>query len=323
MDFVLVDENPCPPGGRAGALTLRDGAQLRYGVWQVDPAKFAHPRGSVVVIQGRSEFIERYFEVIGELLNQGFCVATFDLRGQGLSTRKLPDRRRGHIDHFKTYDDDLKQFMEEIVATEMPLPWLGLGHSLGGNILLRAVHDNIDWFTGALFTAPMLGLRLGSNVAQRSVRLLTASMARLGLGSSYVLGGGPSGPIEVDFADNILTSDPVRYERMQCVLRVEPNLMIGAPTMGWLHASLQAIDEVAREDYLTAIKVPAMIFLAEEDALITGTSIRHAALEMAHAELVSIPGARHEILIEQDIHRRRFWAGFSRFADRLLGQALG
>ena len=46
-------------------------------------------RGTVVVLGGRAEFIEKYFEVIGELLARDFAVAALDWRGQGGSARRL------------------------------------------------------------------------------------------------------------------------------------------------------------------------------------------------------------------------------------------
>jgi alpha-beta hydrolase superfamily lysophospholipase len=41
------------------------------------------PRGSVVVSPGRSEPIEKYFEVVQDLLDRGFVVLVHDWRGQG------------------------------------------------------------------------------------------------------------------------------------------------------------------------------------------------------------------------------------------------
>jgi len=52
-------------------------------------------KGTVCVFGGRGEFIEKYFETIGELRRRGFAVATMDWRGQGRSSRQLPDARKG------------------------------------------------------------------------------------------------------------------------------------------------------------------------------------------------------------------------------------
>ena len=53
------------------------------------------PRGTVVLLTGRGEFIEKYAtEVVGELLERGFAVVALDWRGQGLSDRPLPSTTR-------------------------------------------------------------------------------------------------------------------------------------------------------------------------------------------------------------------------------------
>ena len=45
------------------------------------------PAGTCVLLNGQTEFIEKYFEVIDELRGRGFAVATMDWRGQGGSGR--------------------------------------------------------------------------------------------------------------------------------------------------------------------------------------------------------------------------------------------
>ena len=86
----------------------RDGARLRYAWWNA----LGIPRGTVVILTGRGEFIEKYAtEVVGDLLERGFAVAAIDWRGQGLSDRPLQDRGKGHIDTFATYMADLRLFL--------------------------------------------------------------------------------------------------------------------------------------------------------------------------------------------------------------------
>ena len=82
-------------------------------------------------MQGRAEFIEKYFEVIGELLSRGFVVATFDWRGQGLSDRLLGNRARGHVRRSTDYRLDLDAFVSQLLAPDCPKPWFALAHSMG------------------------------------------------------------------------------------------------------------------------------------------------------------------------------------------------
>ena len=61
-----------------------DGVNLRFARWTPPPGR----KGTVVVLQGRTESIEKYFETVRDLRARGFAVATFDWRGQGLSDRR-------------------------------------------------------------------------------------------------------------------------------------------------------------------------------------------------------------------------------------------
>ena len=85
-----------PPDGSAAPIGTAEwfegarGFRLRAALF---PAK--NPRGSVILSGGRTEFIEKYLEVIRELVGRGFTVLTHDWRGQGLSQRLLADRLKG------------------------------------------------------------------------------------------------------------------------------------------------------------------------------------------------------------------------------------
>src|ERR1700738_334711 len=110
------------PADRCGFLE-RAGARLRYACWNVPGTA----RGTVVVLTGRGEFVDKYAtEVVGELLGRGYAVIAMDWRGQGLSDRPLADRNKGHIDIFETYLADLRLFLDKIVAPAAPRPILAL-----------------------------------------------------------------------------------------------------------------------------------------------------------------------------------------------------
>ncbi len=67
------------------------GATLRAA--RFDAAPDVPARGTCILLNGQTEFIEKYFEVIDELRGRGFAVATMDWRGQGGSGRMTQDSR--------------------------------------------------------------------------------------------------------------------------------------------------------------------------------------------------------------------------------------
>src|SRR5215475_8792709 len=113
------------------------GARLRAARFPADPSVAA--KGTCVLLNGQTEFIEKYFEVIDELRARGFAVATMDWRGQGGSTRMTQDSRKSFIGDFSEYDEDLDTLMNWIV-TPMLSPGekpVALAHSMGAHNLLR------------------------------------------------------------------------------------------------------------------------------------------------------------------------------------------
>ncbi|MFX6288900.1 alpha/beta fold hydrolase, partial [Acinetobacter baumannii] len=83
-------------------------------------------RGTVCLLQGRAEFIEKYYETIHELRARGFAVVAFDWRGQGESDRRVDDPHKGHVARFDDYRLDLRAVAETILVPLMPEPHVGL-----------------------------------------------------------------------------------------------------------------------------------------------------------------------------------------------------
>jgi hypothetical protein len=81
--------------------------------------------GAARRLGGRTEFIEKYFEVVADLRRRGFAVASMDWRGQGGSQRMLANPRKGNVRGFWEYDRDLIRFMKDIVLPDCPPPFIG------------------------------------------------------------------------------------------------------------------------------------------------------------------------------------------------------
>src|SRR5689334_13142830 len=67
------------------------------------------PKTLVVITFGYFENMKRYREVIERWNARGVAVATYDLRGHGLS-----EGRRGFISRFSDYIDDLQALLAEL-----------------------------------------------------------------------------------------------------------------------------------------------------------------------------------------------------------------
>ena len=288
-------------------LKTSDGVALRFARWAPPPGR----KGTVCVFGGRTEFIEKYFEVVRDLRTRGFAVAILDWRGQGLSQRALADPFKGHVGDFSEYDLDLQAFMHDVVLPDCPPPLFAIAHSMGASVLIRAAYRGLRWFDRIVLTAPMVKL---AQLPMLGYANKVALMLRLsGLGSAYIPGGDASVLSLRPFAGNPVTSDPVRYARVAAVLEAEPALGLGAPTIGWANAAFKAMAPMEQPMYPAHIRQPILIVASGRDQLVSTPAIEEFAIHLRAGAHVVVAGAMHEVLMEQERYRMQFWAACDAF----------
>src|SRR5438094_174091 len=99
-------------------ISTKSGARLRVASFPAD----GNIERACVLLNGQTEFIEKYFEVIDELRARRFHVVTMDWRGQGGSIRALSDPLKVHVSDFSEYDDDLASLLEQVVKPQSNCP---------------------------------------------------------------------------------------------------------------------------------------------------------------------------------------------------------
>jgi lysophospholipase len=307
MKLISIPANPVPDNVVTGTIKTPDGVNLRFARW----APPAGRRGTVVLLQGRAEYIEKYYETVRDLRARGFAVVAFDWRGQGLSDHKLGNRHKGYVRNFSDYATDLDAIMDQVVLPDCPPPIFALGHSMGGAIAIRACHDGSRWFERVVLSAPMIALPSGQMT--RMAGPLARFMRMLGLGSAYVPTGGPASIGGENFIDNPLTSDPVRYARNAAVLEEAPALGLGAPTVAWADAALRVMTQFADPAYAGQIRQPILMVAAGRDEVVSTPAIETFGMNLLAGRHLILAGAKHEILQEQANYRAQFWAAFDAF----------
>ncbi|MDB5632276.1 MAG: alpha/beta hydrolase, partial [Tardiphaga sp.] len=183
MTLVSIPANPVPEDVVSGTIKTPDGAELRFARW----APPAGRKGTVCVFSGRGESIEKYFETVRDLRDRGFAVAMIDWRGQGHSSRRLRDPRKGYVRDFADFEVDVETFVQQIVLPDCPPPYFALAHSMGGAVMLRIAHAGKRWFDRIVLSAPMIDLPGRST--SFPVRALVRVMRLTGQGGNYVPGG--------------------------------------------------------------------------------------------------------------------------------------
>jgi hypothetical protein len=77
-DLVIIPGNPPPEGAEVIWYEGKGGRKLRMLFAPEPKTNDARTRGTAIVCPGRTEFIEKYFEVARDLQGRGFAVVIFD-----------------------------------------------------------------------------------------------------------------------------------------------------------------------------------------------------------------------------------------------------
>jgi alpha-beta hydrolase superfamily lysophospholipase len=120
--------------------------ELFFQKWETDDARL-----KLIIIHGLGEHSGRYGNLISKLKGRRVSVYAYDHRGHGRSSGK-----RGHIDSFKDYINDMKIFVEHVKLQGDAIPTVILGHSLGGVIALRYALEHPGDMAALVLSSPGL-----------------------------------------------------------------------------------------------------------------------------------------------------------------------
>lgn len=295
-----------PPGGVAWWLTATDGVRIRMGYW---PGGLAvEPAGTVFLFPGRTEYVEKYGRLAGDLAAQGFGMVAIDWRGQGLADRLLADPMVGHVDRFADYQLDVDAVVVAAEAMALPQPWFLMSHSMGGCIglrsLLRGMPGKLS-FRAAAFSAPMWGIGIKPHL-RPGAWVVSTLAPLLGQAGAYSPGTGPATYVlDAPFDDNSLTTDRDMWDYMGRQVRGCPELALGGPSMRWLNAALR---EMRHLRHGPLPKTPTLVGLGLRERIVDPMAVRAVMARWKAAEFLLFDGAEHELVMEAPATRARFLA---------------
>lgn len=305
--FFEIPGNPVPDNASGDYFRTPDGFRLRYACF----APGERSRGTVVILTGRNECIEKYFETIRDFAGKGLGSAIMDWRGQGASDRLIRDPMRGHVVSFDDYVTDLRQFFTEIVERDCPGPYFVLAHSTGSLIALLAGPSFAGKVRRMVLVAPFLGAS-GLPLSTKNIKRLMNVFYWVGIRRLYAYGGKrPPGPPL--FSTNKLTTDQARFQRNTLLYLTHPGLALGGPTVSWVRAAAIASEKVQDPAFVAGFKIPSLFIAAGADEVVSTPAIEDYAKRLKTASLITIDGARHEMLQEADLYREQLLAAFNAF----------
>ena len=203
--YLELENYKAPAGINSNYVEMDDGIKIRVCYWL---NKEKNNSGTIILQQGHNEFIEKYFETIDEFLKKGFAIIAFDWRGQGMSGRMIKEIEKSYIKDFERHDKDFDEILKLIETKKFPMPYIGIGHSMGGCLMLSAFYRHPKKLRVGILSAPMLGFKNeGFLKAASSLMNLTKK------DTDYLIGSKPNMGIETPFKENDLTRDSERDER--------------------------------------------------------------------------------------------------------------
>jgi lysophospholipase len=306
--LMSVPGAPAPAGGVGEWYRGAGGLRLRAGFWQPS----GQARGTVILSPGRTEPIEKYYEVIGDFLRRGFCVLAHDWRGQGLSARLTPDRLKGHARAVEEFLDDYSRLLDTY-EDRAPKPWILVGHSMGAALNLLSIENGESRAVGVVLSSPMLKIRTGKR-SLWSARFAAKWNVNHGKSAEYVLDD-QDDPFDHTFEKDALTTDAERYELWREQLYACPHLAVGGVTWGWLAFGIEVGDRALKPKALKKIRIPVSIVQSADDDRVWKQTNKWAAKRIAGCRYVEVPGAKHEVIMETDEKRQVFLDEFDALAE--------
>lgn len=305
------------PGARAPDevwwLAAPDKKRLRAALWRAEAA-----RGHVVLLSGRTEFLEKMAVPAAAFRARGFDVVSLDWRGQGLSDRLVAPRLKGHIGDYRDFQTDLDALLADPRVAALTGPRVLAAHSMGGAVATAALArpEVAGTLSCAILSAPMLGIRM--TLFERVVAWLATKIGMaLGLGHCWP----PIGDVDTPYVlaekkpdENVLTGDETMWAWLVATARNHSDLSIATPTLSWLDASSR---EVRRLSDLGAAPCPVLVLLGSAEKVVDPKAVRAGARRLG-ANLVPITGARHEIFIEKPGLRDEAWTAIDAFLAETL-----
>lgn len=250
-----------------------DAERLYWQSWQ---AEGGPTRGVVALMHGYGEHSARYGHVAVALCRAGYVVMAIDARGHGRSTGK-----RGHVDRYEDYTVDYEMLCLQARERWPGLPLFCMGHSNGGQIVLRYALRHPEDVAGYILSSPMCGLSIDVPVVKE---IAGRVMNRIWPSFSIPSGLDPAAVSQLPRVVKAYADDP---------------LIFSTTTARWFQEAQDAMqDTLARAHTLDQ---PFLCLVAGADKLVDpdATQVVFRRISSDDRQIEVYPDLYHEVLNEQ------------------------
>ncbi len=255
-----------------GTVVGSRGLLLFHRTWR--PA--APPRAVLLNLHGLGDHSGLYGALSDRLIASGFAVHALDIRGNGRSPGK-----RGHVDAWSDYREDLRRFVELVRREEPGRPLFLLGNSLGGLIAIEYAMHHAEGLRGIIAAAPPLGQLSVPPVLLALGRVMSRIWPAFSLETSMDLSGLARDPAVVDE----LLADPLFHRLGSARLSTE------------VRAAIARVQRRAAE-----FPLPLLVLHGSKDRLVPPDGSRTFVARVAHPDtrLIEYPEGRHVLFADSD-----------------------
>lgn len=307
-----IDRRAIPPAAQESVWNAPDGHAIRRIDW---PGSGASARGSILFFPGRGDNYEKYLESLEQWHRAGWRVTAGDWRGQAGSGRLGNDAVTGHIEDFNVWVDDLAAFWKQWVA-ETPGPHVLAAHSMGGQVVMRALVAGKVSPDAVFLSAPMLGMA-GPPLPVAFLHNVAKVMTKVGdpLRQAWKWSEKP-GELPAG-REALLTHHDERYDDEQWWREKRPELVMGPASWHWVERAYASWRELELPGAMEQVTTPVLIVSTSADKLVSHPANVRAAERLPKGELYEFgEEAAHEVLREVDEVRDRAMNAIADFLDR-------
>ncbi len=255
-------------------------------------------RGTVMIVHGFTENVEKYTEIIYSLLRNGWCVLAYDQRGHGRSWREkgLADLSLTHVDHFEEYVKDMEIVVSRLLVS-MPGPRMLFCHSMGGAVSALFLEKNAAVFQKAVFSSPMIAPNIGG-FPRALVKAVCRVPIALGRGNHRAFISHPfSGPEDFETSCASGKERCSWYDSLRCAT---PEFQNNGPSYGWSLESMNVTNKILASGMPEKITIPVRVYSAEKDTSVLFKPQESFVHRLPRGVLRTVPGSKHEIYRSPD-----------------------
>ena len=305
--YLELEKYKAPRGIKPIFVNMPDGKKLRLIYWKISQEDNKN-KGTILLQQGHNEFIEKYYETIQEFIDRNYNIIAFDWRGQGMSDKMINDSRKQYIENFNIHDQDLSFIIDNIIINNFKGPLIGIGHSMGGCILLSALRKNESKFEKIILSAPMLGFR-SEKLLMTMVEIFYLIFPK----SIFMPGSKPNMGKETPFEENDLTTDEKRYMRTLKLVRLKKDIRLWGVTIAFVKAVKERLLLIRKKGWAEDIKIKILFINSLKDRVVSADHILEMSKRLKNSEIINFNNCEHELFMEQDQHRSMLWKRIDKF----------